>query len=104
MYRQTNERAGISIEQGTSKVPNDTKFYVLKDDQIVGSYRSFKQADAVYKKLVAEKNLPPLERKPIQKSTREILQDDWNLRSNKALLGGTWSSKGQKSGRYHKSR
>jgi len=103
MYRQLNERAGISIEQGTDNVPNDNKYHVLQEGKVVGSFRSLKQAEEIYRKLVAEKNLPPLksEKKPSQ---QELAQREWDLRSNKALLQEGWTPKGKKSGRYHKSR
>jgi len=103
MYRQLNERAGISIEQGTDKVPDDNKYHVIQDCKIVGSFRSLKQAEVVYRKLVTEKNLPPLstEKKP---SKEELAKREWDLRSNKALLQEGWTPKGKKSGRYHKSR
>jgi hypothetical protein len=104
MYRQLNERAGISIEKDTDKVPADGKYYVLRDGKIVGSFRILKQAEYLYKKLVSEKNLPPLKKERVKMTKQQLLQQDWNLRSNKALLGGTWRPKGKKSGRYHKSR
>jgi len=104
MYRQLNERAGIAIEQGTNNVPDDNKYHVLQEGKIVGSYLRLKNADELYRKLVAEKNLPPLEKKKPELSREQLLQHDWDLRSNKALLGSTWSPKGKKSGRYHKSR
>ena len=104
MYRQFNERAGISIEQGTDKVPNDNRYYVLSDGKIVGGFRSIKRAEDTYRKLVAEKNLPPLQVEKAVVSKKHILQHDWDLRSNKSMLGEKWSPKGKKSGRYHKSR
>jgi len=104
MYKQIHERAGISIEQDTDKVPNDHHFYVLKNGEIAGKYRSFKQADKIYKSLVVEKNLPPLEREPIQKSITELLKGDWDRRSNTALLGMTWrpKQKGRRNNRLRK--
>lgn len=103
MYRQFNERAGISIEQGTGKVPDDGKYYVLQDGEIVGTFKSLKKAEGTYKKLIKEKRLPPLET-PAKLSREQILKSAWDLRSNKSLLGDGWSPKGRKSGRFHKSR
>jgi hypothetical protein len=96
MYKQINERARISIEQETDNVPKDGKYYVFKDGDIVKSFRTLKQADELYKKLVAEKNLPPLEKQPVNKTTQQLLQQDWDSRSNKELLD--W---GQKIGKSH---
>lgn len=103
MYRQFNERAGISIEQGTGKVPDDGKYYVLQDGEIVGSFKSLKEAEETYRKLVEEKALPPLEAPP-KLSTEQLLAKEWDLRSNKSLLAQPPSYKGKKSGRYHKTR
>ena len=88
VYRCFNERAGISIEQGTDKVPDDGKYYVLKDGEIVERLKSLKTAEEAYRKLVEEKNLPPLEA-PVKLSAdqiRQLRRDDWDLRSNKAPL------------------
>ena len=88
MYRCFNERAGISIEQGTDKVPDDGKYYVLKDGENVECLKSLKTAEEAYRKLVEEKNLPPLEA-PVKLSAdqiRQLRRDDWDLRPNKAPL------------------
>ena len=103
MYRQVNERAKISIEQGTDKVPADNKYHVINDGCIVGSFRGLKAAQAIYQKLIAEKNLPPIEVSR-SKSSHDALKEAWSLKSNRSLLGEGGSPKGKKGGRFHKVR
>lgn len=103
MYRQLNQRAGISIEQNTGSVPEDGRYYVLKEGKIVKHFHSLKAAQTVYQKLVDEKNLPPLV-KPPQLPHSEILSKAWALQSNESLLGLSRGSKNKKSGRFHKTR
>ena len=101
MYRQFNERAGISIEQDTANVPNDGKYYVLKDGEIVANYKNLKAANEMYRKLVEDKGLPPLE--PLPKLTREqLLERIWDERSTSSLLNKKPIDIGKKSGRFHK--
>jgi hypothetical protein len=61
IYRQMNPRAKVSIERQTENVPKDSKYYVLKDGEVIDSFRNFKASEALYKKLINELNLPPLE-------------------------------------------
>lgn len=54
MYRQYNERAGISLEQNTPAVPGDNRYYLLQAGKTVGAYPSLKRAMTAYKKLLGE--------------------------------------------------
>ncbi len=54
MYRQYNERAGVSLEQGTPAVPPDNRYYLLRSGETVGVFPSLKRAMAAYQKLVQE--------------------------------------------------
>jgi len=103
MYRQFNERAGISIEQNTGNVPEDGRYYVLKEGKIVKHFRSLKAALAVYRQLVDQKGLQPL-MKPPELQHSEILSNSLTLKSNESLLGISRSGKSKKSGRFHKTR
>lgn len=60
-YHQRNDRVkNLSIEQGTSNVPDDGKYYVLYEGQIKGVYKLLKQAQQKYKEIFDSLNLPPL--------------------------------------------
>ncbi|MGE5507797.1 MAG: hypothetical protein ACM3RP_04835 [Chitinophagales bacterium] len=54
MYKQYNEKAAISLEQGTASVPDDGRFYLLRDGEVIEAYPSLKRAQTAYKKLVDE--------------------------------------------------
>ncbi|MGE5554242.1 MAG: hypothetical protein ACM3XZ_10080 [Betaproteobacteria bacterium] len=54
MYRQYNQRAGVSLEQGTPAVPADNRYHLLHLGKLVGSYPSLKRAMNAYRKLVQE--------------------------------------------------
>lgn len=59
-YLVKMERASLSIEQGTPNVPDDGKYYVVHQGYVAGKYKSLKQAQKLYKKILSELNLPPL--------------------------------------------
>lgn len=104
MYRQYNQRANLSIENGTGAVPLDGKYYVINDGNLVRGFRGLKAAQELYQKLLQEKDLPPLKKDGSRLSLGQMLISDWSLRSNKSLLGISGSSRGRKSGRFHKVR
>ncbi len=95
----------MSIECNTGRVPNDGKYYVIKDGKVIANFRSLKVATACYQQLVDEMALPPLEKRE-DKVTKEQLVDEYYLRvSNNTLLGTSFGfDKGKKTGRGHKSK
>jgi hypothetical protein len=54
VYRQYNERAGVSLEQGTPAVPADNRYHLLRQGQPVGVYPTLKRAMNAYQRLVKE--------------------------------------------------
>ncbi len=54
MYRQYNERAGVSLEQGTPDVPDDNRYHLLRQGKPVGDFPSLKRAMNAYHKLIRE--------------------------------------------------
>jgi hypothetical protein len=59
-YRQSIPELGLSIEKETAAVPSDGKYYVLKDEETVGCFRSLKQAQGLFKKIVQESGYKPI--------------------------------------------
>ena len=53
MYRQTYPSLNLSIEEGTSKVPADGRFYVIERDGIVQGFATLKQGLRRYEQLKA---------------------------------------------------
>lgn len=104
MYRQVNPRASISIERNTSRVPPDSKYYIIKDGEVIASFRSLKKAQSCYQQLVDEMNLPSLVSKETKMSSGQIMDEYYARISNKVLLGDSFSSKGKKSGRFHRAK
>ena len=58
-YRQYIPDLHLSIERNTQIVPGDGKYYVLKEGQVLGEFRSLKQAQTLFKQVVEEQNYAP---------------------------------------------
>ncbi len=59
MYRQYIEGVNISLEKGTENVPNDDRYHILKNSEIIFSHKNEKIAMmkfAEYKPKVKNKN------------------------------------------------
>jgi len=59
MFKMYYRGAPASLEQGTESVPDDGKYYLLLDGQIVNSFRSLKKAQEVYQQLLADIGFEP---------------------------------------------
>jgi len=78
-YLVKMERAGLSIEQGTANVPDDGKYYVIHKGQIMGKFRSLKQAEKLYKEILSGLDLPPLSgASPEEKKALQLKQAAYN--------------------------
>ena len=58
-YRQSIPDLDLSIERLTEVVPDDGKFYVIHSGEILGSYRTLKQAQTVFRQIVLESSYKP---------------------------------------------
>ena len=58
-YRQYIPHLGLSIELLTEAVPSDGKYHVVRNGEIVGSFRSLKQAQAIFRQLVQDSGYKP---------------------------------------------
>jgi hypothetical protein len=58
-YRQAIPDLSLSIEKATDKVPPDGKYYVLQNGKVLGAFRSVKQAQDLYRKVVQESGYQP---------------------------------------------
>jgi hypothetical protein len=104
LYRQIHPRANISIECNTSRVPADGKYYVIKGDKVIASFRSLKAAQPCYQQLVEEMALPPLEKQDNKMSGEQIMDEYFSRVSNNVLLDTSFGSKGKRTGRFHKTK
>ena len=55
MFRQAIERLGLSIEEGTGRVPGDGRFYVMEHGVALKSFVRLKQAMVMYEQLKADR-------------------------------------------------
>ncbi|MBI4868594.1 MAG: hypothetical protein HY816_16780 [Candidatus Wallbacteria bacterium] len=55
-YRQANLKANVSLERDTEHVPHDGKFHLLVDGQATGVFRTLKQAQEAYSRILTERN------------------------------------------------
>lgn len=53
MYSQRLPSRGLAIEEGTTSVPGDGRYYVLEHGVVRKSFRSLKQATLFYDRLKA---------------------------------------------------
>lgn len=58
-YRHFIPKLSISIERNTARVPNDGKFYILREGQIIDSFRAIAKAEARFRQLVKESGYKP---------------------------------------------
>lgn len=61
MYRHSLPALNLSIERLTENVPCDGKYYVLRDGETVGVFRSLKQATRLFRQIVDESGYKPEE-------------------------------------------
>jgi hypothetical protein len=59
MFKTYYRGSPVSLEQGTESVPDDGKYYLLLDGQIVDSFRSLKKAKEAYRQLLADIDFEP---------------------------------------------
>ena len=58
-YKQSIPKLSLSIERGTSKVPNDGKFHLLQDNKVIESFRLMKNAEERFRQLVSASGYKP---------------------------------------------
>lgn len=58
-YRHFIPKLALAIERGTSRVPPDGKFHIVKSGRIVQSFRSRKLAEERFRELVTESGFKP---------------------------------------------
>lgn len=44
----------MSLERGTNRVPSDGKYYLLKHDEVVASFKSLRQGEAAFREALKE--------------------------------------------------
>lgn len=72
-YKHYIPDIGLSIEKNTENVPHDGKYYLLRDGQIVGAFRTLKKAELAFRELLAEAGYTP---KPAEKQTKSAAEQN----------------------------
>lgn len=93
-FRQSVPPIGLSIERDTPNVPNDGWYHVVLLGEIKGRFRQKKQADELYKTILAESGYKPpkADRTPERNEAIERYLDDiegyWLDSHNHVRRGG----------------
>ena len=72
-YKHYIPDIGLSIEKNTQIVPHDGKYHLLRNEQILKSYKTLKQAEIAFKGMVAELGYKP---KPVKKQTKSAAEQN----------------------------
>ena len=89
-YRVATPALGLSVEQGTPAAPDDGRYHVLFQGELVASYRSEKKALQVYRAkrrelIDAGWELPKPEG-PTSEELRRRVRSPWEDKSQRVLL------------------
>lgn len=95
-YRQSIPDIHLSLEYCTASVPRDGHYYVVKDGQIDGRFRTLKEAQSRYKQLISQSGYagPREKARPKSHSPQEVeqyldrLQDYWGDSHKHTRRGG----------------
>ena len=96
MYRQFHPRANTSIERNTARVPADGKYYVIKDEKVIATFRSLKAATSCYQRIIDEMDLPLLTEQETKSAYEHMMEDYYKDTSNNTLLGTNFGRKWDK--------
>lgn len=58
-YRHIIPQLNLSIERNTAKVPNDGRFYIVRDGHTIERFRYIKKAEERFRQLVKESGYKP---------------------------------------------
>lgn len=84
---------GISLERGTESVPNDGRYHVTKNGELVGSFRSHAKALLRYKEAVAEAGGYPRQEAPsLTDEERRLMLMQESINKRLDLAEEYWSS------------
>lgn len=58
-YKNFIPKLNLSIEKNTDQVPNDGKFYIVREGHVIEGFRSLKKAEEKFNHLVEESGYKP---------------------------------------------
>ena len=73
-YRHYIPDLGLSIEKNTANVPQDGKYYLVRNGQILKGFGTLRKAEMAFKKLLAESGymLKPVEQRRKSAAEQDI--------------------------------
>lgn len=73
-YKRKIPEIGLSLERDTNNVPNDGRFYIVRDGELVDSYPSERRALTRFRELVEKSGFKPKAIDPEEKK-RAVIED-----------------------------
>jgi hypothetical protein len=85
VYKQTNLKANVSLERGTPNVPNDGKYHLIVEGQVVNSFKALKHAKDAYEKELGQRNITThISEITMTETAKKALLKDMNCNSYQA--------------------
>lgn len=72
-YRHYIPELGLSIEKNTTSVPQDGKYYLLRDGKVVKAFRTLRKAEVAFREALAETGYTP---RPVEKQAKSAAEQD----------------------------
>jgi hypothetical protein len=79
-YRESWPEGQVSLEQGTPAVPDDGRYHIVLEGQVVASYRYLQGALKAYKAKKTELGWTPSQRSMTKEQVANMLQDEATTR------------------------
>ena len=74
-YKQSLPPLGLSIERDTERTPDDRKYYVFRDEQVLGSFSKLKAAQSLYRQVISESGYHPEPQSEPGKTASELMTE-----------------------------
>lgn len=85
VYKQSNMKANVALERGTPNVPNDGRYHLIVDGQVVNSFKALRQAKDAYEKELASRNITTqITEITMTEAAKKALLKDMNCNSYQA--------------------
>src|SRR5687767_1962882 len=89
-YRQSNLKANVALERGTPNVPNDGKYHLIVEGQVVNSFKTLRQGKDAYDKELATRNISTqVTEITMTEAAKKALLKDMNCNSYQADASGS---------------
>ncbi len=66
---------GLSIERDTERTPDNRKYYVFRDEQVLGTFSKLKAAQSLYRQVISESGYHPEPQPEHGKTASELMTE-----------------------------